>query len=77
MIRGAEDLRRLGVDTQRAAFFVALVGRRLARGLPAQQLRLFAPGEPVTSGPSKTTMPPSPRTAERGSVRLNVRVRLK
>ena len=56
--RGAEDLRRLGVDTGRAGYFLTLRGRRLARALPARQLRLFTHGEHLPSGPLQTSVPP-------------------
>ena len=56
--RDAQDLRRLGVDAARAGFFLTLRGRRLRAGLPAEQLRLFPPGEHLTQGPWKTAVPP-------------------
>jgi len=58
VIRGAEDLRRFGVDTCRAGYFLTLRGRRLARALPAHQLRLFPHGQHLTQGPWKTAVPP-------------------
>ena len=56
--RDAQDLRRLGVDAARAGFFLTLRGRRLRAALPAEQFRLFPPGEHLTQGPWKTTVPP-------------------
>ncbi|MBI4588218.1 MAG: radical SAM protein [Candidatus Rokubacteria bacterium] len=58
IIRGAEDLRRVGVDTVRAGYFLALHGRRLAPGLPAHQFRLFPHGQHLTQAPWKTVVPP-------------------
>jgi predicted DNA-binding helix-hairpin-helix protein len=58
VIRGLVDLHRLGVDVARAAFFLALRGRRLAPSPPAQQLRLFPPGEHLTQAPFRTVVPP-------------------
>jgi predicted DNA-binding helix-hairpin-helix protein len=52
------DLRRLGIDVVRAGFFLALRGRRLD-GRPApRQLRMFAPGGHLTTGPWNTPVPP-------------------
>ncbi|MEK7363635.1 MAG: radical SAM protein, partial [candidate division NC10 bacterium] len=48
VFRGAEDLRRIGVDTVRAGYFLLLRGRRLAPRLPAHQLRLFPHGRHLT-----------------------------
>ena len=56
--RDARDLRRIGVDAERAGYFLAVRGKRLRSGLPAQQLRLFAPGQHLTQGPWKTPVPP-------------------
>jgi predicted DNA-binding helix-hairpin-helix protein len=58
IIRSAVDLRRLGVDTTRAAFYLTLGGRRLAAGPRATQLRLFAPGQHLTQAPFRTAVPP-------------------
>jgi predicted DNA-binding helix-hairpin-helix protein len=58
VIRGAEDLRHVGVDTVRAGSFLALRGRRLAPALPAHQLRLFPHGQHLTQAPWKTPVPP-------------------
>lgn len=44
LLRGTEDLRRLGVDTGRAAYFLTLRGRRLAAAPEPLQLRLFPHG---------------------------------
>jgi len=56
--RDARDLRRLGVDPHRAAYFVTVRGRRLAAALPPRQLRLFGHGEHLTRAAFKTTVPP-------------------
>ncbi len=58
VIRGPEDLRRIGVDTLRAGYFLALRGRRLAPSLPAQQLRLFPHGQHLTQAAWRTPVPP-------------------
>jgi predicted DNA-binding helix-hairpin-helix protein len=57
-IRDTRDLRRLGVDTVRAAYYLALRGRRLAGAPAPHQLRLFAPGEHLTQAPFRTPVPP-------------------
>jgi predicted DNA-binding helix-hairpin-helix protein len=57
-IRGLEDLRRFGVDTYRAGYFLMLRGRRLARALPAHQLRLFPHGQHLPQAAWKTAVPP-------------------
>jgi predicted DNA-binding helix-hairpin-helix protein len=56
--RDAQDLRRLGVDSVRAGYFLTIRGRRVRVALPAEQLRLFAPGGHLTQGPWKTSVPP-------------------
>jgi predicted DNA-binding helix-hairpin-helix protein len=58
VIRGLSDLRRIGVDTARAGFFLRLRGKRLALAPPAHQLRLFPHGQHLTQGPWKTDVPP-------------------
>jgi predicted DNA-binding helix-hairpin-helix protein len=58
VLRGGEDLRRLGVDTTRAGYFLTLRGRRLARSLPAEQLTLFGPGGHLPSVVWRTSSPP-------------------
>src|SRR5574337_969914 len=58
VLRGLEDLKRIGVDTARAGYFLALNGRRLARSLPAHQLRLFPHGQHLTQAPWQTPVPP-------------------
>jgi len=58
VLRGAEDLRRLQVDVERAGYFLTLRGRQLRSGMPAEQLRLFPPGEHLTHGAWKTSVPP-------------------
>jgi predicted DNA-binding helix-hairpin-helix protein len=58
VIRGAEDLRRIGVDPVRAGYFLALRGRRLRPAPPAHQLRLFPHGQHLPQAPFKTVVPP-------------------
>jgi predicted DNA-binding helix-hairpin-helix protein len=58
VLRGLVDLRRIGVDTVRAAYYLTLHGRRLAAAPAPQQLRLFAPGEHLTQAPFRTPVPP-------------------
>jgi predicted DNA-binding helix-hairpin-helix protein len=58
VLRGAEDLRRLGADVYRAGYFVTLKGRRLARVPPPEQLRLFSHGAHLPSVVWRTPVPP-------------------
>jgi predicted DNA-binding helix-hairpin-helix protein len=58
VVRGADDLRRLGIDAARGAHFMALGGRRLAPRPPAQQLRLFPAGGHLPRVVWKTPVPP-------------------
>ena len=58
VIRGISDLKRLGVDTVRAASFLSLRGKRLASGPAPEQLALFPPGGHLTQAPFKTVVPP-------------------
>jgi predicted DNA-binding helix-hairpin-helix protein len=58
VMRDLGDLRRLGVDTVRAGFYLTLRGRRLAAAPAPHQLRLFAPGEHLTQAPFRTPVPP-------------------
>jgi predicted DNA-binding helix-hairpin-helix protein len=58
VLRGLADLRRLGIDTVRAAPFIALRGRRLASRAAPEQLRLFPPGGHLTQAPFNTVVPP-------------------
>ena len=58
LIRGPEDLKRLGVETARAAYFLTLRGRRLAATPQPTQLRLFPYGEHLPRGPLHTATPP-------------------
>jgi predicted DNA-binding helix-hairpin-helix protein len=58
VIRDLRDLRRLGVDTVRAGYYLTLRGRRLATAPVSHQLRLFAPGEHLTQAPFRTAVPP-------------------
>ena len=57
-IRDVGDLRRMGTDTTRAAYYLMLRGRRLATAPAPTQLRLFAPGGHLTQAPFKTAVPP-------------------
>ncbi len=57
-MRDLRDLRRIGVDTVRAGFYLTLRGRRLATAPAPHQLRLFAPGEHLTQAPFRTPVPP-------------------
>jgi predicted DNA-binding helix-hairpin-helix protein len=58
VLRGLADLRRLGVDTVRAGYYLALRGRRLATTPAPRQLRLFPQGGHLTQGPFRTPVPP-------------------
>jgi predicted DNA-binding helix-hairpin-helix protein len=58
VIRGIEDLRRIGVDPVRAGYFLALHGRRLRPAPPAHQLRLLPHGQHLPQAPWKTAVPP-------------------
>jgi len=58
VMRDLRDLRRIGVDTVRAGYYLTLRGRRLAPGPAPHQLRLFAPGEHLTQAPFRTPVPP-------------------
>ena len=58
ILRGPEDLRRIGMDVPRAGYFLTMRGRRLRSALPAEQLRLFAHGEHLTHAAWKTSVPP-------------------
>ena len=57
-LRDLRDLRRLGVDTVRAGYYLTLRGRRLATAPAPHQLRLFPPGEHLTQAPFRTPVPP-------------------
>jgi predicted DNA-binding helix-hairpin-helix protein len=57
-IRDLADLRRIGVDTVRAAYFLALRGRRLARAPAPVQMRLFPHGQHLTQAAFRTPVPP-------------------
>jgi predicted DNA-binding helix-hairpin-helix protein len=56
--RDLRDLRRLGIDTVRAGYYLTLGGRRLATAPAPHQLRLFAPGQHLTQAPFRTPVPP-------------------
>jgi predicted DNA-binding helix-hairpin-helix protein len=58
LLRGTGDLRRLGVDTHRAGYFLTLTGRRLARERPPVQGALFADGRHLPSVVWRTPTPP-------------------
>jgi predicted DNA-binding helix-hairpin-helix protein len=58
VLRGLDDLKKAGVDTVRAAFYLTLRGRRLATSAAPEQLRLFAPGAHLTQAPYRTPVPP-------------------
>ena len=58
VIRDLRDLRRLGVDTVPAGYYLTLRGRRLAATPAPHQLRLFAPGAHLTQAPFRTAVPP-------------------
>jgi predicted DNA-binding helix-hairpin-helix protein len=58
VIRDLHDLRRLGVDTVRAGYYLTLHGRQLAAAPAPHQLRLFAPGGHLTQAPFHTPVPP-------------------
>jgi predicted DNA-binding helix-hairpin-helix protein len=58
ILRGAEDLKKAGVDTVRAGYFLLLRGRPLAATPAPEQLRLFAPGAHLTQAPYRTAVPP-------------------
>ena len=57
-LRDLRDLKRIGVDTVRAGYYLTLRGRRLAKAPAPRQLRLFAPGEHLTQAPFRTPVPP-------------------
>ena len=57
-LRGRMDLEAAGVDVVRAGYYLTLHGRRLAAAPPAEQLRLFRPGEHLTQAPYRTPVPP-------------------
>jgi predicted DNA-binding helix-hairpin-helix protein len=57
-VRDTLDLRRLGVDTVRAAWCLTLRGRRLSTHPAPEQLRLFPPGGHLTQAPYRTVVPP-------------------
>jgi predicted DNA-binding helix-hairpin-helix protein len=58
ILRGAEDLKKAGVDTVRAGYYLLVRGRRLAATPAPEQLRLFAPGAHLTQAPYRTPVPP-------------------
>ena len=57
-LRDLRDVRRIGVDTVRAGFYLTLRGRRLVPAPAPHQLRLFAPGQHLTQAPFRTPVPP-------------------
>lgn len=58
VVRGLDDLRRAGIDLERAGYFLLLRGRRLTQRPRAHQLRLFAHGQHLTQAPFRTPVPP-------------------
>lgn len=58
LLRGAADLRRMGIDPARAGYFLTLRGKRLAAAPPGIQLRLFRHGEHLAQAPFRTPVPP-------------------
>ena len=58
ILRGAEDLKKAGVDIVRAGYYLLLRGRPLAATPAPEQLRLFAPGAHLTQAPYRTPVPP-------------------
>jgi predicted DNA-binding helix-hairpin-helix protein len=58
VLRDSRDVRRFGIDTVRAGFYLTLRDRRLAPAPAPHQLRLFAPGEHLTQAPFRTPVPP-------------------
>jgi predicted DNA-binding helix-hairpin-helix protein len=58
VLRDLGDLRRIGVDTVRAGYYLTLHSRRLAPRPAPHQLRLFAPGDHLTQAPFRTPVPP-------------------
>jgi len=57
-MRTLEDLRRIGVDVARAAYYLTLRGRRMQEAPAPVQLRLFAHGRHLTQAPFRTPVPP-------------------
>jgi predicted DNA-binding helix-hairpin-helix protein len=57
-IRDQRDLRRLGIDTVRAGYYLLLRGHRLAEAPAPRQLGLFPPGGHLTQAPFRTAVPP-------------------
>ena len=57
-LRFAADLRAAGVDVERAGFYLALKGRRVAPAPPAFQLRLFGHGQHLTQAAYASPVPP-------------------
>jgi predicted DNA-binding helix-hairpin-helix protein len=58
VLRDLGDLRRAGVDTVRAGYYLTLRGRRLAPAPAPHQLRLFPHGQHLTQAPFRTRVPP-------------------
>jgi predicted DNA-binding helix-hairpin-helix protein len=57
-LRGLDDLKRLGVDVMRAAYFLTLDGRRMKDTAAPVQMRLFPHGRHLTQAPFRTPVPP-------------------
>src|SRR4030095_2392420 len=58
LVGGRRRTRPRGVHATRPGYFLTMRGRRLRPTLPAEQLRLFPPGEHLTQGPWRTSVPP-------------------
>jgi predicted DNA-binding helix-hairpin-helix protein len=57
-LRALDDLKRVGVDVVRAAYFLTLRGRRMKEVPAPVQLRLFPHGRHLTQAPFRTPVPP-------------------
>jgi predicted DNA-binding helix-hairpin-helix protein len=57
-LRVLDDLKRVGVDVVRAAYFLTLRGRRMKEAPAPVQLRLFPHGRHLTQAPFRTPVPP-------------------
>jgi len=57
-LRALDDLKRVGVDIVRAAYFLTLRGRRMKEVPAPVQLRLFPHGRHLTQAPYRTPVPP-------------------
>jgi predicted DNA-binding helix-hairpin-helix protein len=57
-LRALDDLKGVGVDVVRAAYFLTLRGRRMKEVPAPVQLRLFPHGRHLTQAPFRTPVPP-------------------